>query len=144
MGLMGTDPTVKDCADRLRPMQKTKWESLLLEGSEVVMEINVLPVGGLVYVTCYGPCWGLRGIICAIDAIALADAQEEPLYFYLVALQEGQMKEPVWFIHDDVAGVEGDNVSQWRPNRKAPSRLEIEAMEIVAKGFEQDRNVGTL
>ena len=74
------------------------------------MKFNVLGVGSLVYVTCYGPCWGLKGIVRAVDAIALADAQE-PLYFYLVALHEGQVKEPLWFVHDDVAGVEGDRLS---------------------------------
>jgi hypothetical protein len=73
------------------------------------MEFNVLSVGSLVYVTCYGPCWGFRGTIRSVDVIVPADTQE-PLYFYLVALQEGQIKEPLWFVHDDVAGVEG-----WRP-----------------------------
>jgi len=81
------------------------------------MKFNVLGVGSLVYVTCYGPCWGLKGIVRAVDAIALADAQE-PLYFYLVALHEGQMREPLWFVHDHVAEVEGDGraFSLWRPN----------------------------
>ena len=74
------------------------------------MKFNALAVGSLVYVTCYGPCWGLKGIIRAVDVIALADAQE-PLYFYLVALHEGQTKEPLWLVHDDVAGVEGDRIS---------------------------------
>jgi hypothetical protein len=69
---------------------------------------DVLAVGCLVYVTCYGPCRGLRGIIRSVDVIASAD---EPLYFYLVALQEGQMKDPLWLIHDDIAAVEGDYVS---------------------------------
>lgn len=73
------------------------------------MESNFLPVGSLVYVTCYGPYWGLRGIIRAVDAIALADGQE-CVYFYLVALQDGQMKEPLWLVHDDLAGVEGNKV----------------------------------
>jgi hypothetical protein len=72
-------------------------------------------VGCLVYVTCYGPCWGLRGIIRRVDVIASADA---PLYFYLVALHEGQMREPLWLVHDDIAAVEGSNVSLWRPSRK--------------------------
>jgi len=75
------------------------------------MEFKVLPVGSLVYVTCYGPCWGLRGTIRSVDVIAPSDAHE-PLYFYLVALHEQQMKEPLWFVHDDVAGVEGNS---WRP-----------------------------
>ena len=72
------------------------------------MKFDVLEIGSLVYVTSYGPCWGLKGIIRAVDVIA--DAQE-PLYFYLVALHEGQVKEPLWFVHDHVAGVEGDGIS---------------------------------
>ncbi len=108
------------------------------------MESNVLAVGSLVYVTCYGPCWGVRGIIHAVDVIALADAPEEPVYFYLVVLQEGQMKEPVWFVNDDVVGVEGDDVFRWRPrpSKKELSRVEIEALEIVANGFERDKDRG--
>jgi len=73
------------------------------------MKFNVLPVGTLVYVTCYGPYWGLRGIICAVDVIALSDGQE-PLYFYLVALHGVETKEPLWLVQDDLAAVEGENV----------------------------------
>ena len=94
------------------------------------MESNVLLAGSLVYVTCHGPYWGYRGIIRAVDEIALADAQES-MYFYLVALQEGQMKEPLWLVHDDVAEVEGENLSRWRPSRRERSRVEIEALNIV-------------
>jgi len=80
------------------------------------MTFDVLGVGSLVYVTCYGPCWGLKGTIRAVDVIALADAQD-PLYFYLVALHEGQIKEPLWFVQDHVARVEGrQDFSQSRPN----------------------------
>ena len=74
------------------------------------MKFNVLGVGSLVYVTSSGPCWGLKGIIRAVDVIALVDTQA-PLYFYLVALHEGQVKEPPWFVHDHVAGVEGNRLS---------------------------------
>jgi hypothetical protein len=81
---------------------------------------DILAVGSLVYVTCYGPCWGIRGIIRAIDVIAPADA---PLYFYLVTLQEGQMKEPLWFVQDDVVAVEGENASHWRSSRKELSPI---------------------
>ncbi len=78
------------------------------KGAKPSMELKVLPVGSLVYVTCYGPCWGLRGIIQAVDVIAPADSQGS-LHFYLVTLEGGQMKEPLWFVHDDVAEIEGDN-----------------------------------
>ena len=81
------------------------------------MESNVLPVGSLVYVTCYGPYWGLRGIIRAVDVITLVDTQES-LSFYLVALQEGQIEEPLWLVHDDVAVVEGDSVAPGHARRR--------------------------
>jgi hypothetical protein len=110
------------------------------------MEFNALTVGSLVYVTNYGPCWGLRGTIQDVDTIVFADTQEKPLYLYLVALQEGQIKEPLWLVQDDVAAVEGDNVSQGRPSKKQPSRLEIEALEVVANLSERgpDRSHETL
>ena len=100
------------------------------------MKSNALPVDTLVYVTCYGPYWGFRGIIRAVDVIALADAQDS-MYFYLVALEDGRMKEPLWLVHDDVAEVMGENVSQWRPSKKEPSRVEIEALNIVLSEAER-------
>jgi hypothetical protein len=103
------------------------------------MKINLLPVGSLVYVTCHGPCWGLRGIIRAVDVIAPTDEQW-PLCFYFVALQEGQMKEPLWLVHDDIAEVEGENVSQWRSSREKLSRLEFEALGTVANVSERERD----
>jgi hypothetical protein len=104
---------------------------------------SVLAVGCLVYVTCYGPCRGLKGIIQAVDVIAPADV---PLCFYLVTLLEGQMKEPVWCICDDVAAVEGENVSLWRSSRKELSSLELEALEIVVNESlrAQNRSLKTL
>src|SRR5262249_5927583 len=101
---------------------------------------DILSVGSLVYITCHGPCWGLRGIVRTVD---VADA---PLYFYLVMLEEGPIKEPLWLLGDDVAAVEGENVFQWRPKKNALSQLEIEALSIVANasGREQDASVETL
>ncbi len=98
---------------------------------------DVLAVGSLVYVTCYGPCRGLKGIIQAVDVIAPADV---PLCFYLVTLLEGQMREPVWCVYDDVAVVEGEDVSLWRPSREKLSRLEREALEIVVNESLRMRN----
>jgi len=46
---------------------------------------DVLPVRSLVYVTSYGPYYGLRGIIHTVDA------SNAPSYFYLVALQDGRI-----------------------------------------------------
>jgi hypothetical protein len=102
------------------------------------MEQSVLTVGSLIYVTSYGPCWGFRETIRAVDTIIFADAQEHPLHFYLVAMQEGQIKEPLWLVDDDVAAVEGDNVAQRRSSKKQPSRLELEVLEIVTNALERE------
>jgi hypothetical protein len=109
------------------------------------MEFNILAAGSLVYVTCHGPYWGLRGIVRAVDVIALADAQES-MCFYLVALQDSQVKEPLWLVHDDIAAVEGENTSQWRPRKQEPSQIEIEALNIVLNESEyvQERSLETL
>jgi len=66
------------------------------------------PVGSLVFVTAYGPYWGLRGVIQRIHVITLAD--QSPLYFYLVAFPGEKIKEPLWLIHDDIAIIEGECV----------------------------------
>ena len=85
---------------------------LLKEQPHEVLE-DIFTVDSLVYVTCYGPFWGFRGTVCAVDVIPLGDTQEA-LYFYLVALQEGQMKEPLWLVQDDIAAVEGENPDETR------------------------------
>ncbi len=64
------------------------------------MQINVLPVGSLVYVTSYGPFRGLRGTIQAVNTIA--DELEEPFCFYHIALEAASTKEPIWFAYDEV------------------------------------------
>jgi hypothetical protein len=102
---------------------------LLKEQPHEVLE-DIFTVDSLVYVTCYGPFWGFRGTVCAVDVIPLSNTQEA-LYFYLIALQEGQIKEPIWFVHDDVAAVEGDNASLWYPTEKEESLLEVETLQCV-------------
>ena len=72
------------------------------------MESHGHPIGSLVFVTAYGPYWGFKGDIQAIDVITLAD--QSLMYFYLVAFHEGQVKEPLWLIHDDIAMVEGESI----------------------------------
>ena len=67
------------------------------------MQINVLLVGSLVYVTSYGPFRGLRGTIQAINTIA--DELEEPFCFYHIALEGASTKEPIWFAYNEVEGV---------------------------------------
>lgn len=99
------------------------------------MEITV---GSLVYVTSYGPCRGLKGVIRAVDVMASADEQV-PLCFYLVVLHGGQVKEPLWLVHDDVAEFEGESLSHRYPSRKPLSRLEREALEIVANMSEREQ-----
>jgi hypothetical protein len=99
------------------------------------MKTNIFAVGSPVYVTGYGPCRGFRGIICDVD-------EQGPLCFYLVALHEGQIKEPLWLIPDDIAEIEGENVSQRYTRQEKLSRVEFEALEIVARAseLEQDRS----
>jgi hypothetical protein len=53
-------------------------------------------------------------------------------------MQEGQIKEPLWLVDDDVAAVEGDNVAQRRSSKKQPSRLELEVLEIVTNALERE------
>jgi hypothetical protein len=62
--------------------------------------VNVLPVGSLVRVTSYSPFRGLRGKIRVVHTISTDP--EDPFCFYLVALEETQTKEPMWFEYDEV------------------------------------------
>jgi len=63
-------------------------------------EQNIYPPGSLVHVTSYSPFRGLNGTIQTTDAIS--DDLEEPFCFYLVALEGTQIKEPIWFEHEEV------------------------------------------
>ena len=64
------------------------------------MEQNIYPPGSLVQVTGYSPFRGLKGIVQVVDTIA--DDLEEPFCFYQIALEEAQLKEPIWFEYDEV------------------------------------------
>jgi hypothetical protein len=64
------------------------------------MEIHVLPVESLVYVTSYSPLRGLRGTIRTVHTIA--PDLDEPFCFYLIALEGARVREPVWFEYDEV------------------------------------------
>ena len=68
------------------------------------MHNNVLPVGSLVDVTSYGPFRGLKGTVQTVKTIA--DEAEEPVCFYLVALEATQVQEPIWFEHHEVEAAE--------------------------------------
>jgi len=48
----------------------------------------------------YSPYRGLKGTIRAVHTID--DDHTEPFCFYLVALEGTQLKEPIWFEHDEV------------------------------------------
>lgn len=63
------------------------------------MSTEVFSVESKIRVVSYGPFGGLRGTIIMVDTIAHL---EEPFCFYLVALEGAQMKEPVWFEHDEM------------------------------------------
>jgi hypothetical protein len=63
-------------------------------------EQNIYPHGSLVQVTSYSPFRGLNGTIQIVDSIS--DDLEEPFCFYLVALEGTQIKEPIWFEHEEV------------------------------------------
>ena len=59
---------------------------------------NVFPAGSGVRIMSYGPFRGLRGTIHTI----FSPDPQEPLCFYLVALEGAQLKEPVWFEYDEL------------------------------------------
>ncbi len=67
------------------------------------MQDSILEVGSRVYVTSYGPLWGLRGTIRSIYPITVAP--EQPWSFYLVKLDGTELGEPVWLAHDEVVAV---------------------------------------
>ena len=64
------------------------------------MVIEVFPIGSHVRVINDSPWQGLRGTILTLHMIAAP--LDDPLCFYLVALEGTQIKEPMWFEHDKV------------------------------------------
>ena len=64
------------------------------------MTNHILPVGSRVRITSFGPFREHRGTVRDVHTIA-ADL-EEPFCFYLVALDHGQRKEPLWFDYTEV------------------------------------------
>jgi hypothetical protein len=61
---------------------------------------QILPVGSRVRVTSYGPIREYRGTIRDVHTIEAS--LEEPFCYYLVALDNGQRKEPIWFDYSEV------------------------------------------
>lgn len=63
------------------------------------MRDHLLEAGSRVHITSYCPFRGLRGTVQVVDTIAhLAGTH----CFYLVRLEGVQIKEPVWFEHQEV------------------------------------------
>jgi hypothetical protein len=67
------------------------------------MSSSILPIGTLIVVLNYSPFRGLKGTVLASDL--LADEPDEPLGFYLVALEGTAVPEPIWFECDEVEPV---------------------------------------
>jgi hypothetical protein len=64
------------------------------------MSFRALPVDSRVRVTSYGPFREQWGTVRDVHLIA-ADF-EEPFCYYLIALDSGQRKEPLWFDYSEV------------------------------------------
>jgi hypothetical protein len=64
------------------------------------LDNNVLQEGSRIQVTGHGPFRGLSGAILIVDTIPAE--LEEPLCFYLIALEGALIKEPVWFADDEI------------------------------------------
>ena len=60
---------------------------------------NRLYTGNRVIVNSYSPFRGLSGIIQEVNAI---DSLEDYFCFYLIKIEGGYTKEPVWFQHEEV------------------------------------------
>ena len=65
-----------------------------------MLEEEVYPIGSRVRVVSDSPFKGLKGIILAIHMIA---TPRKPIFcFYLVALDETHLREPLWFEYQEV------------------------------------------
>lgn len=71
------------------------------------MNDHILPKGTLVYVTSYGPFYGRKATIRAIDLIG--EDGPTSVLFYLVALQE-EPRQELWLEQDAVAEVSGNTL----------------------------------
>ena len=59
------------------------------------MKYSVVPVGSWVRVTSYGPFRELHGTIR--EVISIGNDWEDPVCFYLIALEGAAMPMPIWF-----------------------------------------------
>ena len=64
------------------------------------MRNSLFPTRSQVRVTSYGPYRGLRGTIQTVDTVA--DDQEDPFCFYLIALEGVTIENPIWFEYHEI------------------------------------------
>lgn len=73
---------------------------------------SVSPVKNRIRVTNYSPFRGLEGTVQIIDRIT--DDLEEPLCFYLIALEGASIPQPVWFESQEVELIDAPAaLQQW-------------------------------
>lgn len=66
---------------------------------------DTIPVGSRICIVSYCPFRGLRGTVRLVDMIDTS-TNEDPFGFYQIDLEDAQIREPVWFQHDEVALVD--------------------------------------
>jgi hypothetical protein len=81
-----------------------------------------LPFGNQVRITSHGPFKGLNGTILQIDTII--DDLEEPLCFYLIALEKTSVAEDIWFEYHEVEFIGTPPSSPAFPAQIRPVSLE--------------------
>ena len=64
------------------------------------MKHSVVPVGSRVRVTSYGPFRDLQGTIK--EVISIGEDWEDPVCFYLIALEGATISTPIWFEYHEV------------------------------------------
>ena len=64
------------------------------------MKHSIIPVGSRVRVTSYGPFRELQGTIKEVNSIG--DDWEDPVCFYLIALEGSTIPMPIWFEYHEV------------------------------------------
>jgi hypothetical protein len=64
------------------------------------MKYSVVPVGSWVRVTSYGPFRELHGTIR--EVISIGNDWEDPVCFYLIALEGATISTPIWFENFEV------------------------------------------
>jgi len=71
-----------------------------MSGGQHILDEDVFPIGSRVYVANSSPFRGRKGTILGNHMIATPG---EPTFcFYLVALDETQLQEPLWFEYHEV------------------------------------------